>query len=367
MRASTAIAVSASLASLLLGLAGCAAPEPPASPTSTASSTPTPGPAASDPLDCDALVPADLVAATLEGADGMPVEPVAAVEDHRAFDAVLLEGAGGLPCSWRVGDGMPEYNAPSDWAYLRVDVLPGAASQWVPVALGDAPSDETREIAGIEASVAVGDPGWAISAPVGDAWVVVSLSAAAHTSTGDRFAGLQVDMMDRLAAVAEAAFTALQQATPDQLDWPALELRQTDAVCNGGLDEQGVVAAMQLPAGTTVEYTMSDPAATAPEYFTSAVAAAARAFTCEAWASDGTWLRITAARGLSPLFGRFGEPDADLALSQLELADTPPDTSALVSGTGRASTVLLSLGGTLYRIEGEHAPDVAQAIVAQTY
>jgi hypothetical protein len=39
----------------------------------------------------------------------------------------------------------------------------------------------------------------------------------------------------------------------------------------------------------------------------------------------------------------------------------------VVAGTGRGSTVYLSIAGTLYSIHGEGAPAVAQAIVAQTY
>jgi len=364
VRPNIAVVVTASL--LLFALTGCTVPAPAETPTPTASPTPTP--VTSGPLTCDDLVPADLVATALEGADGVPVEPVAAANRLDVFDAVLLEGAGGLPCSWRVGGGMPEYNTPSDWAYLRIDVLPGAAAQWVPIRFGEGPSDVTREIAGVEASVAGGDPGWSISAPIGESWVIVSISAAALTSTGGRFAGTQADVIiDRLADVAEAAFTTLQQATPDQLDWSSVELRQTDAICNGGLDEQGIVAAMQLPAGSAVEYTVWDPTTEAPTRFDGAVRAAARAFSCELQADDGTWLTITTARGFSPLFDRFRAPDADVALSPLELADAPQDTEAVVAGTGRGSTVYLSIAGTLYSIHGEGAPAVAQAIVAQTY
>jgi hypothetical protein len=363
VRTNPAVVVVASL--LLFALTGCSVPATAETPTPTVS----PPPVASGPLTCDDLVPADLVASTLEGADGVPVEPVAAANRSDVFNAVLLEGAGGLPCSWRVGSGMPEYNAPSDWAYLRIDVLPGAAAQWVPVQMGDMPSPDTREIAGVEASVAGGDPGWAISAGIGESWVMASISAAALTSTGSRFTGpgADVDVIDRLADVAEAAFTTLQQATPDQLDWPSVELRQGDAICNGGLDEQGIVGAMQLPAGSAVEYTVWDPTTEAPTRFDEAVGAAARAFSCHLQGDDGTWVTIKTARGFSPLFDRFRAPDADVALSPLELADAPQDTEAVVTGTGKASTVYLSIAGTLYGIQGEGAPAVAQAIVAQTY
>jgi hypothetical protein len=361
-------AVVATATCLLLALSGCSVPgavEASSSPTPTRSAAP----AASEPLTCDELVPADLVAAALEGGDGVPVEPVVATKDGSVFDAVLLEGAGGLPCSWRVGSGMPEYNAPSDWAYLRVDVLPGAADQWKPIVFGEAPSTDTREIAGIEASVGGGDAGWAISAPVGDSWVVATISAAAHTSTGDRFAGLPVAVIaDRLADVAEAAFTTVLQASAAQLDWTPVELRQTDPVCNGGLDEQGVLAALQVPAESAVEYVMTDAAAASPPWqFGDAVRAAARAFECDVIVDGIPEVMITTARGFSPLFARFRGPDADVALSPLELADTPPGTEAVAGGTRRASVVYLSLGGTLYRIAGEGAPAVAQAIVAQTY
>lgn len=368
MHLKPAAAVTASL--LLLALTACTAPVAPATPTPSASpteSTPAPEPVL---LSCHDLAPTDLLAAALEGADGVAVQPVPAVNRADVFDGVLLEGAGGLPCSWRVGSGMPEYNAPSDWAYLRIDVLPGAADQWVPLWAGDSPSTDTRTLAGIEASVSGGDPGWSISAPVGESWVVASLSAAALTSSGGRFAGLDADaIIGRLADVAESAFTAVQAASPAQLAWPAVELRQTDAVCNGGLDEQGIVAALQLPADAGVEYTTVDPTAEAPSYFSEAVHAAALAFDCELWVDGIPSVTITTARGFSPLFDRFGAPDGDVGLTPFDLADAPADAAAVVAVAhdGPASPAYLSIGATLYEIQGDGAQAVARAIVAQTY
>jgi hypothetical protein len=371
-----AAVVTASL--LLLALTACAVPAylevPTSAPTATpAAATPEPEPTPvpePEPLACDDLASVELVAAALEGADGVVEQPVPAANRLDLFDGVLLEGSGGLPCSWRVGQGMPEYNSPSDWAYLRIDVLPGAADQWVPLRTGDGASTDTRTIAGIEASVTGGDRGWSISAPVGESWVVASISAAALTSTGGRFAGVGADVIiSRLADVAGSAYTVLQGASPAQLDWPAVEPRQTDAACNGGLDEQGIVAALQLPAGAGVEYLLIDPAAEPPATFDRAVHAAALAFGCELLVDGVPFVMITTARGFSPLFDRLGAPDGDVGLTPFGLADAPDDAAAVVAGysDGPSSPAYLTIGGTLYEIQGDGAQSVAQAIVAQTY
>lgn len=366
MRTNAAVVATASL--ILLALAGCTAD---AAPTPTPRPTPsvTPDPVASGPLTCDDLVPAELVAATLEGADGVPAEPVAALNSGNAFESIVLEGAGGLSCSWRVGTGMPEYNAPSDWAYLRVDVLPGAAAKWQPFESEGRPSGDTRQVAGIEASVSGGDPGWGISAPVGDSWVRATVGAAGLTGSGSRFGALAGGgMIDRLAEVAASAFTAIEQADAARLAWPAVELRQGEAVCNGGLDEQGIVAALHVPDGSTVEYVTVEPDAVSPRTFGEAVNGAARTFDCGLQIDGMQEVRISTARGFAPLFDRLLAPDGDAAFAPLELADAPADARAVTnSEDGRASTVYLAIGGSLYRIDGEGAQAVAQAIVAQTY
>ncbi|KRE30538.1 hypothetical protein [Agromyces sp. Soil535] len=365
MRPNAAVVATASV--IVLALTGCSVAAAESTPTPPASETPTP--VASVPLTCDDLVPADLVADTLEGADGVPVEPVVAAYQGAAFDSILLEGVGGLACSWRVGSGMPEYNAPSDWAYLSVEVLPGAAAQYAPLLDGEGLSTETRQIAGIEASFSFADPGWAISAPVADSWVRTMIVAAARSSTGTRFGTLGGPVViDRLADVAASAFTELEQADAAQLAGPAVELRQGDAICDGGLDEQGIVAAMQLPAGSTVEYVMSEPMAEAPRSFDEAVHAAARTFTCELQVDGSTWVTISTARGFAPLFDRLLAPDADAGFTASELADAPAHARAVANSEGgRASRAFLTDGHTLYRIQGYGAQAVAQAIIHQTY
>lgn len=371
MRPNRVLLATASLL-LLTTLTACASDgAATASPTPDASETPTPTPTPTSPLACDDLVPPDTVAATLVGADGEPVEPVAAVNGSDAFTGVLVDGVGGLACSWRVGDGMPAYNSPSDWAYLRVDVLPDAADEWVPLQLGDAPSTDSRGIAGIEASVAGGDPGWFISAPVGEDWVVASIRAAALTAEGGRFAGVGGDVMiDRLADVAEAAFATLADATPEQLQRPSVQLRESDAACTGALAEAGVVAAMQFPADMTVEYVTVDATSVDPRYFDDAVRAAARTFDCRLVVDGQPWISITAAPGFGPLFGAFRAPDGDVTFEEIDLGEVPAgvDADGLIWRTqdGPPRSIELSVDDTLIHIAGiDVASGLARAIVAQ--
>lgn len=368
MRPNVVVLATASV--LLLTLTACSATAATAPPTAEVTESPTPE--APAPITCDDLVPADTVAAALVGADGALIEPVAAVNARDAFTGVLLEGLGGLACSWRVGAGMPDYNAPSDWAYLRVDVLPDAAGEWVPAQLGDGPSTDTRQIAGVEASVTGGDPGWLLSAPVGEDWVVASISAAGLTAEGGRFAGIGGGVMiDRLAEVAEAAFTTLAEADPEQLDRPTVELRQSDASCSGGLDEQGIVAAMQLPADLSVEYVMVDSTDAAPSAFEEAVRAAAGVFTCELLVDGGPLVSIATARGFASLFDRLRGPDGDVTFEPFDIADVPAGghAEAVVRRyhDGPSTPAYLVVGDTLHEIQGDGTEAVAQAIVVQVY
>ncbi|QEO14850.1 hypothetical protein FLP10_10845 [Agromyces intestinalis] len=366
-------AVVATTTLLLLALTACsAAPEPTPEPPTPAPTASTPPIEAALPYTCDDLVPGDLVAATLQGGDGTPVEPVPATYERFAFADLLLTGAGGLACSWRVGTGMPDYNG-TDWAYLRVDVLPGGALAWTPEWAGDAPSTESREIAGVEASVAVGDSGWRISAPVGDAWLRATISAAGLTGSGSRFLGVDAaEMLDRLAVAASSAAEAVQ-AAPDRAAWQIAPLRDGEAACTGGLAEPGVVEAEQLD-GASYTYALGLAATREITGFDDAVRVAARTFDCEL-VVDGfgplPLVTIETARGLGDLFARIGEPDTDAAFVPLELADVPAgqhvDAAVRSAEDGPSSPVILRVGDTVYEINGDGAAAVAQAIVHQTY
>jgi hypothetical protein len=111
-----------------------------------------------------------------------------------------------------------------------------------------------------------------------------------------------------------------------------------------------------------------EPNAVEPRSFGEAVNAAARTFDCRLEADGMPSLRISTARGFAALLDRLVAPDGDAAFTPFDLADAPADAQAVTnSEDGRASTAYLSIGGSLYRIEGEGAQAVAQAIVAQTY
>lgn len=348
-------------------LTGCSTVEPVSSATPTAEPA---APTASGPLACDDLVPVDLVAEALTGADGAAVAPESAVQPGRAFDNALLAGAGGLGCSWRVGDAPASYYGSSaDWAYLAIAVLPGAAAQWVPLWAGDSPSTESAMIDGIEASTAATEGGWRISAPVGESWIQLSIAAGGLTSTGSRFDGLpDGTVSSRLAEAAAAVFDAVAGARPEQLDWPRSELRQADAVCNGALDEGGITAVMQLPVGAVVEYVAVDPTSTAPTHFDEAVRSAARTFDCELRVNGVLFTTITSAWGLGSGLDLITGSDAAPFFNEVEFPGGPAAVEAVVAShhDGPSSPAYLVVDGALYEIQGDGTVAIAEAIVAQT-
>ncbi|WP_344376376.1 hypothetical protein [Agromyces tropicus] len=370
-------AVGAATATLLaLLLAGCTPPAPDPGPSPTAAPSPPaaePTPAA--PLDCDGIVPTGLVADALQGGAPEPVEPVVATQplSFELFPAMLLEGLGGLDCSWRVGSGMPEYNDPSDWAYLRLAVLPDAASEWVPLATYEGmPSTLTRRIGGIDASFEGGDLGLTYSAPVGDDWVLLSLRAAGLTAEGGRFRGVDGgDELDRLDAVAEAAYSTVAAAAPDEPGPPRVELRRLDrpAVCRGGLAAPGLLMAS---GASDAEVVVSEPTGP-PDSFAAAIAQRARLFTCSV--SDGvTDLEtVRTARGFGGVIDDFTRPDLEVGFSPIAFADVPDGAGPVVGYVENdvspryGGDAVLAIGDSLYWIRGLHPEAIARAIVAQTY
>ncbi|TFD09302.1 hypothetical protein [Cryobacterium sp. TMT1-66-1] len=164
----------------LVALSGCAAePVPEPSATSTTSPTATPA-AATSPLSCDDIAaPGDIANVFADPAGTVPT-PVAAMQPSTFLVEYAVPALGGLACSWRVGAaaGNPmDHQSDSDWAYMSVKVLPGAADSWAPNDSGAGPADPLTSIGGIEAATGCGDPGCFISAPVGDAWVAVQVCA----------------------------------------------------------------------------------------------------------------------------------------------------------------------------------------------
>lgn len=363
------VVVLPAVAAVALLLAGCAAPAP--TPTTSApSETPEPTTIAG-PLDCDALVPADVVAAAMSPAgDGTP-QPEAAIQGNAALGAIELAAAGGLGCSWRIGP------APSDIlggsgevAYLSVEVLPGAAGQWQPAWFGDSPSTDTVEVAGVTASRGAGETGWELTAPVGEAWVTIRLTAPGLVTGGSVYGEYDAEQMNgRLVSVGEAAFPVLAGASAEQLDWPrAAGQRQSDAVCTGGLDPQGIGMAL---GAASIEASAVDPTSSAPTRFRDAVAAASRAYRCEYTVDGIPGPTIDAVIGAGEQFELMSEADLSGVYEPLDLSGSPSfadgDAAFVVRvSDGPATTVLLKAGDSVYRVQSHDAPAaIAEAVLEQ--
>ncbi|PWC05294.1 hypothetical protein [Agromyces badenianii] len=355
-------------AALVLLLIGCAAPDP--VPTPVAEPSPVKG-APAGPLTCGDLVSGAHLAAAMTGSDAIAPEPVRAIRPTDAFDAVEIAAAGGLGCSWRVGEAPTTFYARgADVAYLTVEVLPDAAEQWQPAWAGDAPSDDTLDISGIKVSTAVGESGWQLTAPVGDAWVAMRLSAPGLGTTGTRYDGLPPEeVLARLGAVAESVFGAVEEATPAQLAWPAAaSQRQGDAVCNGGLDPQAVGMALDT---TFTEAEVDDPTTRAPQSFEEAVAGASRSYSCDYLTDSQRGPRISVVHGAGVFFDLLGQYDVSTAFAPLDLsavAGASGADAAIVAlvTDGPSSPVLMRVGDSVYEITShDGATAVAEAILAQ--
>lgn len=370
MRSSGFGVVAAAVVLLSVSLAGCAptpAPEPSASPTTS----PTPAPAAGS-LTCDALAPAETVAAAMTGADGVAPTPVAAIDATDALLSIELAAAGGLGCSWRTGPApTPSDDGAGELTYLTLRVLPGAAGQYQPVWAGDAPSTDTLDVGGVTASTAIGEWGWQLSAPVGDAWVELRLVPYGLGWVGSPFDGLEPNaVLAQLAEVAAVAFPTLADASPEQLAWPrAASQRQGDAVCNGGLDPQGI--GMALQAGS-IEAEAYDPTGEPPRSFAAAVGAAARSMRCE-YVSDGFGAAtVDVVYGAGQQFELLREADGATMFETLDLSAVPGFAEGdeavqrvLREGAPNAF-VYLKTGDSVYQVfSKQDAAAVAEAILGQ--
>lgn len=359
------VGISAGLAVMVvLSASACGSSATPnASPTSDAPSTP----ASADLLACSDLASLDTVAGVLAAE---PADVVEAVQPSDAVDLAVLTAAGGLACSWRVGAGQQMIgDGAGDWAYLSIEILPGAADDWAPPYAGDTPSEDTRTIAGVEATTSSGETGWRVSAPVGSAWVELSITASGLTSIGSRFEGTPAgEVLDNLATAAETTFTTVEPASEAQLAWPALAPREGDATCDGGLDEAGIVSALQYGEATTT-YTVIDPRAQPIGDLEDAASARVGAFSCELFAEGFGYTDILAVQNGAPIIDELAaQPDIAGALQPITLQGAMDGESALVArrSDGPRSPLYFSLGVWFFAVSsGDGAQTVAEAIIAQ--
>lgn len=366
------LAIGGIAAALLVLLSGCAAAAPAATqtpvaePTSTSTAT-----APSAPLTCDELVQAELVTAAMTGVDGVAPEPASAVRASAAFASLELAAAGGLGCSWRVGeapDGI--FDGSGDISYLTVEVLPGAAAEWQPLWYDDVPSDQTLDVDGILASRTFGEWGWELSAPVGDAWVEIRLAAPGLGTIGTRYDGIPPEeIYSRLGAVAASTFDVVGNATVEQLAWPPAETkREGQASCRGGLDPQGIEAVLGVPL---TDVSVADPTAGAPVSFSQASSAAAGSYSCFYLTGTPRTALVTVVHGAGELFNALNVADVSTAFESLDVSAAPGYTQGDVAiravvTDGPGSPVIMRIGDAVYEIQSsERAVEVAEAILAQ--
>ncbi len=357
------------LAAVLM-LGGCAptAGTPTASPTqSAADPTPTPTEPAGL-LACDDLVGTDLVATALAGEDGQSPDPVPARQPSASIRDLAVDIAGGLTCGWRIGEpeGNPlEYRDSDDWAYLTVQVLPGAAGDWTAYLFGASPVETRAEIAGVDAVTGCGDFGCGISAPVGDAWVQLTVSAFNFALGGSPYGSMSIDdIIAGMTPAAEAVFTTIAAATPDQLAWPDSTVADVAAQCNGALDRQGIGAALGVPQFQYIE----EPEIALPEVAPLPVYAAHRANMYACVGNEGA-TTITVARGGDDVLRSsldLADYSAALEPVELELAVEGEVAARACADTGTYCSVLFTIGDTAYQVESEmDAVAVAEAIIGQ--
>lgn len=348
----------------VMSLASCASGATPV-PTPSMSTT---APSEADPLVCTDLVSADGVATALAASSAEVTE---AVQPSHAVDLAVLTSAGGLACSWRVGEGQLAIGAEQgDWAYLTIEVLPRAADVWVPPYAGDVPSQERRTIADVEATTAISESGWRVSAPVGDAWVDLQITSSGRITGGSRFEGVDdAAVLDTLADAAETTFSTIGEASPEQLAWPTLPFREGDAACDGGLKQAGIESALQL-GGAEVTYTLVDPRVEPIDSLSDAVLARVGAFTCSLFAEGYGQTDITAIRGFAPILDRLAaQPDASTAFESIALEGAVDGESAVAArrDDGPRSPLYVTVGDTFYGVTSADGPvTVAEAIIAQT-
>lgn len=355
----------------LIALAGCTA-EPAATPTAepTASAGAAPAHEATGTYTCDHLAPLETVAGALTPAEGSVPTPVLATQPGMTLSEYAVPALGGLDCSWRVGAaaGSPlEYPRDSDWAYLSVKVVPGGAAAWAPYALGDGPADTLTRITGIESASGCGDPGCFISAPVGDAWVEIAMSTIFFGIGEGHFGGMTSDaILAQMEPLAAYVFTALTEAEPGQLDWPAVDLVDRDPACTGALKSQGMATALGVDA---IDYEIFDSSSTGPIWFDGYVAQRAGLFTCSVRADGVFGTSITVGYDLAgSVDTMLARPDTSTAFQRIALEGAVDGEQAVQICTDTSSycTVIFSLGQSAYQVESRtDAVAVAEMIIAQ--
>ena len=360
-------------------LSGCTAGPPIEESASVA-----PTPAAASVYTCDDIATLDDVAPVFVTADGTAPTPVAAVQPAFILTEYAVPALGGLSCSWRVGPALvnPMNPAGSDWAYVSVKVVPGGADSWAPFTVddvfsfGDGPSGTPMTIGGLEAATGCGtEPGCFISAPVGDAWVEIEVSTNWERLDGGYFSGLTPEaILTQMQPLAASVFTALTDAQPGQLVWPAVDLVDQEPDCTRAVGSEGIATALGVDS---LEYEVRSPA-NGLTYFENYVAQRAGVFHCDVDAAGvpvdliaagvlGT--SVTVGYGLAGLVDTMvSTPDSQaLPTIALEGAVEGEHAVQICSDVTPFCIVIFSLGRSAYQVESNSdTVAIAEAIIAHT-
>jgi hypothetical protein len=232
------------LAGLVLGaLAACSPPGSTAgsgtaqagpgsgSPSSTTSPSSRPSSVVHTPLTCADLVSGSNADAAL-ASPSAPIDFTTVVAYPTPFDFATTV-AGGIHCAWLSDGSRGRYSRITGGpgvAWLDVQVLPHAAHLWTNYTFGDSPGTAVQSrFAGVDGAHSCGDPGCTISAPIGDAWVIITVMDPG-LGIGESLVGTSDDdVLAKLTPAATALFATVRHATSAQLDWPNTKGRAGDS------------------------------------------------------------------------------------------------------------------------------------------
>lgn len=251
------------------------------------------------------------------------------------------------------------------WAYLTLRIVPGAGGPLADEHREQGPFTMTTDVAGFEVGTQCGDPGCSISASIGRTWVQVVLTVA-HFGTGDsRLDGLPTDeVLRHMEKAVGSALTAVSQARPAQLEWPALAPQLREPACGPELTSQGVARALGL---TEVKYELTE---FPDEQFAAYAPHAVGLFTCTVTNGPANATSITVGRNLAATVNALaGQPDMTTGLKHVTLDGSVKGEHAMLAcaDAGGYCSLLFSLNGSAYQVESRaDVVAVAEAIIAQS-
>ncbi|WP_353988508.1 hypothetical protein [Ruicaihuangia caeni] len=350
------------LAAFAMGvaLAACTAKSDQALP---GSGSPVPTASAEPLLTCDDLVDMADVVDALTGSDGVAPTPVPATRVTTDLRDLVNEAAGGLTCSWRVGE--PPFNASdapspeSRLAYLIIELLPGSDGQ----TQDDAPNSGTRlgvdEIDGHPVWEDCADGGCWTEATVDEVKVVVTLTFPYWLQGWSRYGEMTADdLLPKTRPVVASTLEAIADAPAERTEWPSIGAVSDGSTCDSAVDPVAIASALGLPEVVWNEHRYD---AESPQ---------ARVGLYECWQAGANDVSVTVGAGLAPVVAEMAtEPDNARAFERVTLEGASQGDIALRSCATDAPrcSVLFTLGVDAYGVGSTiDAVAAAEAIIARS-